>query len=422
MKKSIFKIHYAWWILVGLCIIVGIAKGGLNNSASLFLSPISQELDIGMGDLTLYFSVAAVVTLLFLAFAGKLAEKYDIRLLIILSVILQGGAFIAFAFMNTVWGWYIFAVPLAIGGTFLTVIIGPILINQWFKKSSGLALGILTATGGIIGAVVQPFVARLIVSDGWRYSYIVIGVAGIILVVLATVIFIRKLSPEKGLYPYGMEEAKKGEEGSTKQSSSDSGVTLAVAKKSSAFYALMIFFFLLTAIASFMIHVPTYIVNKGFSQEFAGTALGVFMLGVVFASLIIGVLNDKMGTKNTAILAMVLGIISVSILLFAASSSVMIFVALILFAFVTSGIGIIAPSLTSSLFGNKEYSQIYSTVSIGLAAASIVALPAYGYVFQFTGSYSGGLYAILAMLVINIVVIFIAYNGKKKLEESGLWN
>ncbi|MFD1928801.1 MFS transporter [Sporosarcina siberiensis] len=421
MKKSIFKIHYAWWILVGLCIIVGISKGGLNNSASLFLSPISEELNIGMGDLTLYFSVAAVFTLLFLAFAGKLAQKYDIRLLIILSIILQGGAFIAFAFMNTVWGWYIFAVPLAIGGTFLTVIVGPVLINQWFKKSSGLALGILTATGGIIGALVQPFVGRLIVSDGWRYSYIVIGVAAIILVVLATIIFIRKLSSEKGLFPYGMEEAKQGEDGSN-TTSQNSGVTLAVAKKSSAFYALLIFFFFLTAIASFMIHVPTYIVNKGFTQEFAGTALGVFMLGVVFASLLIGVLNDKIGTKNTAILAMVLGIISVSILLFAASSSVMIFVALILFAFVTSGIGIIAPSLTSSLFGNKEYSQIYSTVSIGLAVASIVALPAYGYVFQFTGSYSGGLYAILVMLVINIVVIFVAYNGKKKLEQAGLWN
>ncbi|GGA92867.1 hypothetical protein [Ornithinibacillus halotolerans] len=98
----------------------------------------------------------------------------------------------------------------------------------------------------------------------------------------------------------------------------------------------------------------------------------------------------------------------------------MIFVALILFAFVTSGIGIIAPSLTSSLFGNKEYSQIYSNVSLGLAVASIVALAAYGYIFQFTGSYSGGLYAILVMLVINIITVIIAYKGKAKLEKAGL--
>ena len=421
MERKQSKIHYAWWILVGLCIIIGVSKGALNNSASLFLTPVSNELGIGMGNLSLYLSISAVITLVFLPFAGKLVAKYDIRMLIIIAIILQAGSFVAFSFMNSVWGWYIFALPLAVGGTFITVILGPVLINQWFKKRSGLALGILAATGGVIGAIVQPIVGKTIVSEGWRFSYVAVGVAAIIFVIVATVVFIKKMSKEKGLYPYGAGDTEGGDQ-SANNTATDKGVTLANAKKSSAFYALLTFFFLITAIASFMMHIPTYIVTKGFSQEFAGSAMGVYMLGVVFASLIIGVLNDKIGTKNTTILSMILGMASVFIFLYAASSSVMIFVALILFAFVTSGIGIIAPSLTSSLFGNKEYGQIYSTVSLGLAIASIVAIPAYGYIFQFTGSYSGGLYTILAMLAINIVAVIIAYKGKEKLEKAGLWN
>lgn len=421
MERKQSKIHYAWWILVGLCIIIGVSKGALNNSASLFLTPVSNELGIGMGNLSLYLSISAIVTLVFLPFAGKLVAKYDIRMLIIIAIILQAGSFVAFSFMNSVWGWYIFALPLAVGGTFITVILGPVLINQWFKKRSGLALGILAATGGVIGAIVQPIVGKTIVSEGWRFSYVAVGVTAIIFVIIATVIFIKKMSNEKGLYPYGTVDTEGGDQ-SANNAATDKGVTLANAKKSSAFYALLTFFFLITAIASFMMHIPTYIVTKGFSQEFAGSAMGIYMLGVVFASLIIGVLNDKIGTKNTTILSMVLGMASVFIFLYAASSSVMIFVALILFAFVTSGIGIIAPSLTSSLFGNKEYGQIYSTVSLGLAIASIVAIPAYGYIFQFTGSYSGGLYTILAMLAINIVAVIIAYKGKEKLEKAGLWN
>ncbi|WP_342572980.1 MFS transporter [Solibacillus sp. FSL K6-1781] len=421
MERKQSNIHYAWWILVGLCIIIGVSKGALNNSASLFLTPVSNELGIGMGNLSLYLSISAIVTLVFLPFAGKLVAKYDIRMLIIIAIILQAGSFVAFSFMNSVWGWYIFALPLAVGGTFITVILGPVLINQWFKKRSGLALGILAATGGVIGAIVQPIVGKTIVSEGWRFSYVAVGVTAIIFVIIATVVFIKKMSKEKGLYPYGTGDTEGGDQ-SAINAATDKGVTLANAKKSSAFYALLTFFFLITAIASFMMHIPTYIVTKGFSQEFAGSAMGVYMLGVVFASLIIGVLNDKIGTKNTTILSMILGMASVFIFLYAASSSVMIFVALILFAFVTSGIGIIAPSLTSSLFGNKEYGQIYSTVSLGLAIASIVAIPAYGYIFQFTGSYSGGLYTILAMLAINIVAVIIAYKGKEKLEKAGLWN
>ncbi|AMO85769.1 oxalate/formate antiporter family transporter [Solibacillus isronensis B3W22] len=421
MERKQSNIHYAWWILVGLCIIIGVSKGALNNSASLFLTPVSNELGIGMGNLSLYLSISAIVTLVFLPFAGKLVAKYDIRMLIIIAIILQAGSFVAFSFMNSVWGWYIFALPLAVGGTFITVILGPVLINQWFKKRSGLALGILAATGGVIGAIVQPIVGKTIVSEGWRFSYVAVGVSAIIFVIIATVVFIKKMSKEKGLYPYGTGDTEGGDQ-SANNAATDKGVTLANAKKSSAFYALLTFFFLITAIASFMMHIPTYIVTKGFSQEFAGSAMGVYMLGVVFASLIIGVLNDKIGTKNTTILSMILGMASIFIFLYAASSSVMIFVALILFAFVTSGIGIIAPSLTSSLFGNKEYGQIYSTVSLGLAIASIVAIPAYGYIFQFTGSYSGGLYTILAMLAINIVAVIIAYKGKEKLEKAGLWN
>lgn len=421
MERKQSNIHYAWWILVGLCIIIGVSKGALNNSASLFLTPVSNELGIGMGNLSLYLSISAIVTLVFLPFAGKLVTKYDIRMLIIIAIILQAGSFVAFSFMNSVWGWYIFALPLAVGGTFITVILGPVLINQWFKKRSGLALGILAATGGVIGAIVQPIVGKTIVSEGWRFSYVAVGVTAIIFVIIATVVFIKKMSKEKGLYPYGTGDTEGGDQ-SAINVATDKGVTLANAKKSSAFYALLTFFFLITAIASFMMHIPTYIVTKGFSQEFAGSAMGVYMLGVVFASLIIGVLNDKIGTKNTTILSMILGMASVFIFLYAASSSVLIFVALILFAFVTSGIGIIAPSLTSSLFGNKEYGQIYSTVSLGLAIASIVAIPAYGYIFQFTGSYSGGLYTILAMLAINIVAVIIAYKGKEKLEKAGLWN
>src|SRR5690625_5299331 len=222
-KKTKARIHQAWWILVGLCIIVSVGKGVLNNSACLYLTPVSQDLGIGMGDLTLYLSVSAVVTLIFLPFAGKLVAKFDVRMLTIVAIILQAGAYIAFSFMNSVWGWYIFAVPLAIGGTFITVIVGPVLINQWFKKRNGLALGILTATGGILGAIAQPIIGGLIVSNGWRFSYAAMGIAGIALVVISTFVFIKKMAPEKGLGPYGLEDRK-----STRLNSSHVAISYAV--------------------------------------------------------------------------------------------------------------------------------------------------------------------------------------------------
>lgn len=418
MKRNI---HTAWWVLIGLCIIVGLGKGTLNNSAGLFLPEISKDLNIGMGDLTLYFSVSAIITMLYLPFGGNLIAKYNIRMILIVSIICEAGAYIAFSFMNSVWGWYLFAIPLAFGGVFITVIAGPVLISQWFKKRSGLALGILTATGGLFGAVSQPIVGKLIETQGWRFSYLAIGLTAIIIAVPVILLFIKKMNPLKGHTPYGQVESSNDQKESI-QDIQNEGISMAVAKKSSAFYALILFLFFLTSISSFTIHIPTYLVNQGHAQSFVANAMGMYMLGIVLGALIIGMINDKLGSKKATILSMLCGLTSVSLLLFASEHTRVIFIALILFAFVTSGIGILAPSLALSLFGHKEYSRIYSTASLGLATAAIVALPAYGYIFQFTGSYSGGLYAILVMLILNIVAVTIAFKRKEKLVQAGYWH
>lgn len=415
------NIHYAWWILLGLSIIVGLGKGALNNSAGLFLPPVTKDLGIGTGNLSLYFSVSAIVTLIFLPIGGKLMAKYDTRLLLTVAIILQAGAFAMFGLMSSVWGWYLFAIPLAVGGVFITVIAGPVLISQWFKKNNGLALGILSAAGGALGAIAQPIVGYLIANQGWRASYMLVGIAVIVIVVPVILLLIKKTPKDKGLLPYGAEESK-GSGNPNAVEMSFQGVTMAVAKKSSAFYALIIFFFLVTSIASFSMHIPTFLMNKGFDVAFAGNVMATYMIGVLVGSLIIGFLSDKIGTKNTAILSMIVGLIGIILLLVSVSSTIAITIAVGMFGTISSSIGTLGPALTSSLFGNKEYSQIYSNASLGLAISSIVALPAYGYVFDFTGSYNVVLISIIIMLIINIIAVIVAFKGKKKLEQAGHWN
>ena len=107
MRETKKKIHFAWWVLLGLAIIIGIARGGINNAGGLFLTPVSEDLGIGMGQLTLYLSIASITTMIFLPIAGKMMAKYDIRLLLIVSIILQAGSFAMFGLMNSVWGWYL---------------------------------------------------------------------------------------------------------------------------------------------------------------------------------------------------------------------------------------------------------------------------------------------------------------------------
>ncbi|GKV70307.1 MFS transporter [Sporosarcina sp. NCCP-2716] len=418
MAKS--KMHYAWLILVGLCLMVGLGKGALNNTAGLFISPVSKDLGVGIGNLTLYLSISSIVTLFFLPIGGKLMAKYNIKGLLVVAILLQAGSFAAFGLMSSIWGWYILAIPLAIGGVFITVIAGPVLINSWFKKSNGLALGIMGAASGAIGAVTQPVVGNLIASKGWSQSYIFVGLAVLIIVIPVILLLIKKSPKEKGLLPYGASAAV--ENGEAAENESEKGISIAVARKSGAFYSLALFFFLITAIGSFSIHIPTFLANKGYSVEFSGTVMGVYMIGVLLGSLILGILSDKIGSKNTSLLAMILGGAAVLMLLFFANVSGFIMVAAVLLGFMIASIGTLAPALTATLFGSKDYSQIYSLASLGLAVASIIALPAYGYIYDFTGTYTIVLWIIVGMFIVNILAVLFAFTSKKKLVDQGHWN
>lgn len=425
MSKAKGRIHFAWWVLLGLCLMVGLGRGGLNNAGSQFLTPITEDLGIGMGSLTLYFSVASIVTMLCLPIAGKLLAKYDVRMMLIVAIVLQGGSFALFGFMNSVWGWYILSIPMAFGAIFVTQMAGPVLINQWFKKNSGLAIGIMMAASGAIGAIIQPIVGDLIDTQGWRSAYWMVGL-GVIAVAVPIIFLLIRKPKDKGLQPFGADEVS--DDNQQQAAQEEKGITLAAARKTTGFYALIIFFFLITSFGSFAMHIPAYVQSLAFVQElpnpttFAGSIMSIYLLGALVGAIVFGFLSDKIGAKNTAIMAMVVGILTVVLLLFFSETQSVLMVAFFFFGFVTASIGTLGPVLTSSLFGNKEYSQIFSNASLGLAIAGIISLPIYGFIFQLSGSYAGALYAILVMLALAIVCVFIAFKSKDKSVQEGLWN
>ncbi|MEG0276067.1 MAG: MFS transporter [Coprobacillus sp.] len=406
MNKKTF--HYAWIILVAVSLIRGVAGPALNGSSGLFLSPVSSDLGVGIGQLSLYLSISSIVTLFWLPIAGHILNKYSIKFVVLLGIVLQAGGFVVLGFMKSIWGWYIMAIPLAMGAVLLVNLLGPVLINRWFVAKRGLAMGLMMAITGGLGAIFQPLLSQMIANNGWRFTYIIFGV-GALGIVAVIGLFLKSRPEEKKIKAYGFDMASQDNE-----SKEVSGVDVMVARKSTAFYMLLLFMIAITGFSVFQQHITTFGLNVGYSLSTIGTALSLSMIGSAIGSLLIGFASDKIGIMKTTYTVIVIGIISILLYMFGSQYYFIFASATFLHGLAMSSIGIVAPILTTSFFGMKDYEKIFSLVMIGSPLASIVLVPAYGFIYDMFKSYQFVFIFLIIILLIGGLSLSI---GRKKANQ-----
>lgn len=388
-------------------------------TSGLFLYPVSQEIGVGMGSLSIYFSITSIVMVLWLPFAGKLINKYDIRVVAIAGAVLQALSFAGMGFMNAVYGWYLLAIPYAMGATILVSLLGPILINRWFAKNAGMMMGIQMAFVGLFGAVFQPVTSNIISGRGWRSGYIYIGGAAFIVVVLTALILLKNRPEDIKLEPFGG-RSQPDEKGAAEQvyeaeqieHTLDLDISEKEALRSTSFYLLLFFMIAITGIGVFTQHIPTYGSLLGYSTRETGNALAYASIGSAVGSIVIGIISDKIGSLKTCYGIIGIGFIAIAGFLISGSGFLIFSLSTFLHGLVSSSIMVLAPILTIKFYGQRDYEKIFAKVSMGAPIASIILIPAYGFIFDLTESYLVVLIGMISLLVIAVLCISIGWKNR----------
>lgn len=416
MKKG--RLHYAWLILLSVILVRGFAGGGINMTSGLFLAPVSQEIGVGLGTLSIYLSITSVVMVLWLPIAGKLMNRYDVRLMAVLGAALQALSFAAFGLLHSVYGWYLLAIPHAMGAAILVNLLGPILIHRWFFKNAGLMMGIQMAAVGLFGAVLQPVTSQIIASAGWRTAYFLIGGVTFAVVLLASFLLLRNQPKDKNTLAYGTGSMQ------AKQQTQQTGeveISEQAAVRSASFYLLLFFMIAITGVGVFTQHIPTYGALLGYSLKQTGAALAYASVGSAIGSIAIGMVSDRIGSLKTCYGMIAIGLIAVCGFLWSGRSLLLFNASTFLHGLVSSGIMVLAPILTLKFYGGKDYEKIFAKVSMGAPIAAIALIPAYGFLYDFTQSYRFVLIGMLALLLLAALCISIGWRKRCTLEGCPRW-
>lgn len=429
-------LHKAWIVFVGIILIRGFAGGGINNTSGQFLEPASKDIGVGVGSLSIYFSITSIVLVLFLPIAGKLIRKYDIRILVIVGAALQALSFAALGFMNNLWMWYILAIPQAIGAVLIVNLLGPILINRWFSKNIGRMLGIQMACVSVFSAFLQPATANIIANFGWRSGYIYLGGATFLVAVFAAIFLIRNKPEDYGLSAYGGREQTLNNKASavmkdnvgspvpqdnTVITKNEFFIDEKTAVKSLSFYLLLFFMISITGVAVFMQHIPTYGRLIGFTTEQVGIALAFLSIGNAIGSIAIGIIADKIGGFKTCYGIIAIGVLSVIGFIFSSSQLMIFMISTFLYGLTISSIMVLAPILTLAFYGNKDYESIYAKVAMGAPLASIFLIPIYGFVYDFMNNYFPVLIFLIVLLILATICISFAWKNRCTINGCPTW-
>ena len=182
MEQKKNRLHYAWFILAGCCILQGATLGLINNCAGVFYSPICKELGFELGKLTMYRMLYCISSALALPFVATSFRKHDVRIVISIAAVIYGGCAALMGTFHELWQWHLTGIIQGIASSFVCMIPAPIILGNWFKKKTGTAVGISAAFSGLVGMIGSSFLGMAIPAFGWRVSYVAVGIVSTALV------------------------------------------------------------------------------------------------------------------------------------------------------------------------------------------------------------------------------------------------
>ena len=413
MTENKGKIFYGWWIVVGCCFMQACCLGLMMNSAGIFYTPVCEELGIGLGPLALYLTVYFFVTTFSYPFVARILPKYNINIVLSAAVVVCCAGMGLMSTYTEVWQWYISGFMYGVGGAFVFVVAATVLIENWFIKRRGLALGVTQCMSGLGGALFPIIGTAMINSMGWRFTYLALAIVAAVLVLPWTG-FVFKFKPEeKGLKPYGYEEAMAESAG---KKATYPGVSAKRAIATVAFWALFLYGGVEALMSGYNTTLPTFAVSIGLGNEFGAQMLALAQIGYVVATIGMGWLVDRIGVAIPSFLT--LAITAAALFGFAVFHDALP-LSVCAFFFGTNSviITISMATLLSDIFGTRDFAKILAYVRMSGCIAAFGS-STIGFIYDATGRFDISFYAGIGILALCAVLVIIALSQKKKIREK----
>ena len=398
LQAVLGKLDYSS-IVLATGFVVLFFNSGSRYAFGLMLKPMTDDLGWSRSELSLALAAFMLVSALAMPFAGRLADRYSIRL-----VLAAGGLVVALGIgltgqVQSQWQLFVaYGLVYAVGHAATSIPTVSVMISRWFVRRRGLANSVAVSGNAIGQLVIITVLASLLSSLGWRTSYAVLGAANLVIVVPLVLAAARSRPPATCCGPTsdGARAAAKGTGDSAPNPSAPPTPLREILASRELWLLIAIYgvcgfqdFFVAT-------HVVAFAIDQGVGDLLAGNILALMGILGLIGVLTSGYLSDAFGVTRPVLLCFMVRLPIFAFILFVQETP-----AIAAFAFAYGFTFLITAPLTvvfaGNLFGPSRLGSVSGLINAVHQVAGGLGAFAGAVMFDRWGSYDGA-FALMAVL------------------------
>ena len=308
---------------------------------------------------------------------GALADRHGPRVMLVLTVILAGGAFALVSTISALWQLYLLVGVLGGIGMSSFYLLSTTTVTRWFDRHRGLALALVLVGFNLGYITAGPLSAWLITKVGWRAAYALLGsTSGAVTMLAALTVRLP-----------GVREAPEPRPPAPRVAVT-AGLTLKEALGDARQWYLNVSWLLLGALSLMVsVHIVPFAHDQGISLAGASIALTAYGVGAVTGRVASGAVSDRIGTFTTIRLSYAVQMTALLALLALSSRPAL------LGSLVALGIGFAAADTmlakaVPDVFGTRALGAILGVLNLGWRCGAALGPAVAGFLYDLTGSYT----------------------------------
>lgn len=392
-------------MLAGCCLVGIFGVTSLYGSTfGLMMLPMQKELGWSRGDITFALTLMTLVGPAILPLVGWVIDHVRLRPLILWGVVLQSASLAGFGFMQgSVWVYYVLSLVMIFTASGASVLTLSKLLQLWFDKALGRALGILFAVGAV-GSVIHPQVVGFVIRQAsWREAFMTMGAMSLVFGGLAAWLLLRE-PPPRASRPTPAPAHTLAEAG---PQTAAPPLSMRDFLKDPIWWKLGVWNMLFgLAAAGTLVHFAALMQDRGLSLAQAATAMSLVGAGGFVGNLAAGWLIDRTSATRLARL-FVLAPLGATVMLYFGSGLGVAIAAAVLLGMFNAGDHSLSVFLARRYFSSENFGRASATQQVATSLGAGTAPWLMGMIHDRTGSYDAAMMLAMGAFVLAAVAAWL---------------